>query len=767
MFENIWTIAKKNLAKSSRLKSKVSRLTLVACLLFLITTFLFMASFIINPYDENSEWDFGSKHRILIINAPESFLQYVEEKERLPFEYVLSQASAYYDFVGMNRLMSENSAFMTVVFPVDFDARIFSEHQTDRPQIVSYFNTDRKEYKAAHDDIIAYIVRDFGAHLTTGKGITVPSRPAFSVALDWERLTDYSDESGGIREYISRMIIPLIVFIAALFVAMESGVDAVAGEKENGTFSALLLTPASKFQIVAGNILGVFLRTIPSGAVIVVLAVIALGRSGILAFPGILLVVGSLVLLLSSLIIVISVLNKTVLSAQTAFLPIFLILLIVCVMAMNESANPEPLYYFIPFFGHYLGIAAILTGVYSFTHFIVLLIVSLLISAILFVVSVRLLHSERFTTTNDASSDFREIRERARLLNPKVNYLAYPKSVIFGYRANRWRSAFRLISYHYTLPLVLLSVFQPLALIVPALFFMRTDESVRFIESIAEAAERFQVRSAVVSVYNLVGLLMREQAFILGMAGGYIVIILIYFFIVKVLEKNPLSSMGLPLRAAGGIRRAVLSYARGLVIGFSMIAGVYLILLFFGQIRIGGFSMTSDALPLFLSYIVMWIPQGASEEIMMRGYMLPRVAVKFGRAGAVGLTSLLFGLLHSGNIGVTPLALANLILIAAFFALLSYRTGEIFTVCAAHSAWNFTQGNIFGLQVSGSEAPAALMSTEYTLDAKALITGGDFGPEGGLAVTLITVLAIVIFFIFTRKAKRAETVAEIARGETV
>jgi len=764
----MWTIARKNLSKSSRLKSKVSRLTLVVSLLFLITTFLFMGSFAIDPYSEEymEEIDEFSElnQQVLILNAPDSFLRFIGTE---PFEYVFFDKDAYYDFAGINRLMHENSAFMAIVFPKDFDEKVYAKRQTDRPQIVTYFDTEWSMYKTAHDDLIRYLNNSYGEFIMNEKGITAPSRPAFSVALDPSRVTDYSGGSDGFREYISRMIIPLIVFIIVLFIAMESGVDAIAGEKENGTFSALLLTPVSKGQIAAGSMLGVFLRTIPPGAVIVVLSVIAMGRAEVFTIIGILLVVGSLVLLLSALIIVISVLNKTVLAAQTSFLPIFLILLIVCVMAMNVSADPDPFYYAIPFFGHYLGIAAILNGVYSAGHFILLILISLLFSAAMFFVSVRLLHSERFTTINDASSDFRERRARARLLDPKINYLSYPKDVIFGYRAVRWRSAFRLISFHYTLPLLLLSVFQPLALIAPALLFLRTEDSVRFIDSIAEAAERFQVGSAVISSYNLVALLMREQTFVLGMAGGYVLIILIYVFIVRIIEKNPLSTMGLPLRGRGGIRRAALSYMRGLMIGFSMITGVYLILLLLGQIRLGVFSMTSSALPLFFSYVLMWIPQGASEEIMMRGYMLPRVAVKFGRAGAVGLTSLLFGILHSGNVGVSPLALFNLILIAAFFALLSLYTREIFTVCAAHSAWNFTQGNVFGLQVSGSEAPAALFSTSYTEQARNFITGGDFGPEGGLAVTMITFLAIGLLFFFTRKSKRSVLSQEVPENGLV
>ena len=172
-----------------------------------------------------------------------------------------------------------------------------------------------------------------------------------------------------------------------------------------------------------------------------------------------------------------------------------------------------------------------------------------------------------------------------------------------------------------------------------------------------------------------------------------------------------------------------------------------------GNLNITGIGIDPSQVLLFVAYIAMWIPQGASEELMFRGYMLPRISRRFGRAFAVFFTSASFALLHGANAGVTPLAVINLVLIAWFFAELSLFTGNIWTVSAAHSVWNFAQGNLFGLRVSGTQNTASLIHTVYSDNAMPLLTGGDFGPEGGLIVTGVTVLCLLILFALRHKLK--------------
>ena len=102
------------------------------------------------------------------------------------------------------------------------------------------------------------------------------------------------------------------------------------------------------------------------------------------------------------------------------------------------------------------------------------------------------------------------------------------------------------------------------------------------------------------------------------------------------------------------------------------------------------------------------------------------------------------------------MASVNLALIAFLYALIYLLTGDIWMTSAMHTAWNMSQGNIFGLQVSGNDSANSIVSAIYGQNANSLITGGDFGPEGGLATTAVTVVCmIVVIILLVRKNKRA------------
>ena len=166
-----------------------------------------------------------------------------------------------------------------------------------------------------------------------------------------------------------------------------------------------------------------------------------------------------------------------------------------------------------------------------------------------------------------------------------------------------------------------------------------------------------------------------------------------------------------------------------------------------GQISFSGFNLSASGIGAFIFNLFMWFPQGASEELMFRGYMIPALNKRYKVAFSVIVSSILFSAFHSLNPGFTPLASVNLVLIAVLFALVYLYTGDIWMTSAMHTAWNLTQGNIYGLQVSGNEAHAALIHTSYSGNANSIITGGAFGPEGGLAVTAITAVCMVIVII--------------------
>lgn len=757
MMRVILAIAGRSFSRGTHLKTKVSRLTAVTCIMFILVCIFYLASFVTDRFNED---DYFDDTAILLVNTPESLEVFMDE-EGYAGEYIKNsgirfETNAYYDFISIGKTLRDNNAYMAIVFPTDFDEVVFSTDQTKRPQIITYFETSNAIYKDAHDETLTLFTKEYGDYLVKEKGAAVSDyEPFYLIDNDTEFISDEDPEQRFLN-VISKMVIPLIIFIAVLYSAMESGVAAIAGEKEKGTFAAVLLTPVSRMQIVLGSVLGVFLHTLIPCAILIPLLTLVFGFLNVGSILSVVAITILLSILLSTLIIAISIMNKSTLSAQTSFLPVFLILLVVCVISMQEKGTPASVYFFIPFYGHYHGISTSLNGSYSLPYFLALAATSLFSSFLLILASARLLRMEQFTTTNDSTVDFWQKLELAKLNNPKKNYVAFPKATIYGYHPTRRRGTFSMLIYHFSLPLFLISLFQPIALLVPLIHYLRSEASTKFIESIGSMISSMQIGNIAGAVMSLFNTLMQDKFFILAMSLCYVLIIVVYLFIVKKIEKNPLSTMGLPLNSFQAVKKALKSYGKGLLLGFSMISGVYLLLLITGQLRPVGIAIDFSSIPLFISYILMWIPQGASEEVMLRGYMLPRVGAKFGRGAAVGLTSLLFGLLHAGNVGFSLLALINLILIAVFFALLACHTQEIFTVCASHTVWNFAQGNLFGMQVSGTTGAASVLDTRYSSSSFDWLTGGSFGPEGGLAVSVITVSALLILLLCRHRISKAK-----------
>ena len=89
--------------------------------------------------------------------------------------------------------------------------------------------------------------------------------------------------------------------------------------------------------------------------------------------------------------------------------------------------------------------------------------------------------------------------------------------------------------------------------------------------------------------------------------------------------------------------------------------------------------------------------------------------------------------------------------------MLTLRRGSIWMVGAIHSMWNFAQGNLVGIPVSGLRgSPSPLVAEMSEGGWRTLVNGGSFGLEGGLAVTAVLAVACaVVLFVPTKKAEIA------------
>lgn len=144
---------------------------------------------------------------------------------------------------------------------------------------------------------------------------------------------------------------------------------------------------------------------------------------------------------------------------------------------------------------------------------------------------------------------------------------------------------------------------------------------------------------------------------------------------------------------------------------------------------------------------------GFTEELFFRGILFRYIEKAAGSWIALALTSAAFGAAHLGNPGATwfsslAIAVEAGILLGAVYML----TRRLWAAMGLHAAWNFTQGWIFGLPVSGGHGGSGLLNGQLT--GSELMTGGAFGLEASLpAVVVATAAGVAILAVAIRKGQ--------------
>jgi membrane protease YdiL (CAAX protease family) len=142
-------------------------------------------------------------------------------------------------------------------------------------------------------------------------------------------------------------------------------------------------------------------------------------------------------------------------------------------------------------------------------------------------------------------------------------------------------------------------------------------------------------------------------------------------------------------------------------------------------------------------------PAALSEEVMFRGIPLVLLAAAVGRGTAlVVVAGLVFALFHGLNPGVTALGLGNIALAGIFLGVAFYAPGGIWTAFGAHLGWN---AMLAALDAPVSGLPFRIPFIDYRAGDPAWLSGGPFGPEGGLLATAAITAALLIAVRWTRK----------------
>ena len=181
-----------------------------------------------------------------------------------------------------------------------------------------------------------------------------------------------------------------------------------------------------------------------------------------------------------------------------------------------------------------------------------------------------------------------------------------------------------------------------------------------------------------------------------------------------------------------------------------------LLVSFLGTYLLGGLEFlkvdfSQRTLLYILSLIPFWFIQGGTEELVTRGWLLQTVTNKLNLSWGIAISSSFFSILHLGNQGVTALSLISIVLVGVLTALYMLKTDNIWGVAALHGAWNFTQGNIVGVAVSGQNAGGTLLHFQARSGVPDWLSGGAFGLEGNLVTCLVLLVGIIILRLQLKK----------------
>jgi len=216
-------------------------------------------------------------------------------------------------------------------------------------------------------------------------------------------------------------------------------------------------------------------------------------------------------------------------------------------------------------------------------------------------------------------------------------------------------------------------------------------------------------------------------------------------------ERRGLETMGIVRR------HALPEYLIGLIAGVGLFAAAVGLCVATGSLAL---AVPADGVQVgwILLFFAGFMIQGMAEELLCRSLLMVSLSRRVSCRAAVLINAALFTALHLLNPNLAVLPLINIFLFGILASVLTLRRGSIWMVGALHSAWNFAQGNLFGISVSGlGSGPSLWQSTTAEGTWHAVIHGGSFGLEGGIAATLVLLVGIlVVCMIPTRKSEIAK-----------
>lgn len=219
------------------------------------------------------------------------------------------------------------------------------------------------------------------------------------------------------------------------------------------------------------------------------------------------------------------------------------------------------------------------------------------------------------------------------------------------------------------------------------------------------------------------------------------ILIVLYKLVIRRLGEQPRDD----LRLNGSVRPLL----GGLAGGFVIFALVVAIAAAVGVYHLTGEGDLTGLLPALLGPGIF---AAVSEEMLFRGVLFRWLEEFGGSWTALLLTSAFFGAAHLANPNATIIAAVGIAFEAGVLLGGAYMlTRSLWLPMGIHAAWNFTQGEIFDIPVSGTSAHGLLTAR---LTGSPLLTGNGFGLEASpIAISVATAAGVWLVVLAVRRGQ--------------
>jgi membrane protease YdiL (CAAX protease family) len=203
----------------------------------------------------------------------------------------------------------------------------------------------------------------------------------------------------------------------------------------------------------------------------------------------------------------------------------------------------------------------------------------------------------------------------------------------------------------------------------------------------------------------------------------------------RLVNKKPFRAAGLPL-ARGSAR----DFALGCFLGLLMMAGIFLVEFALGYVSLASRGLgVADIIWTLATSGFLFAMAALAEELLFRGYPFQSLMQGLTFLPAALGTSVLFAAAHLRNPEISISGVVNIALAGMWLSIAYLKTRTLWLPFGLHFSWNLCQTTVFSLPTSGIRMEDRMLFSA-TQQGPDWVTGGSFGPEGGVLATIAIIL---------------------------